>query len=149
LADQKKEEKLRAGICYLFPDANKQLIREKKMDSEAVKANEKRFFDYVNKRDTEAMEKWIDEFVAKDFVNHSPVLTESADREGLKEMFRKLFELFPDMTITIKEMVFEKDILCFRHIIRGLGTGNEIMGIAMIRFKNGRAVDRWVTTDAK
>ncbi len=30
------------------------------MNSDAVKINEKRFFNYVNKRDTKAMEKWID-----------------------------------------------------------------------------------------
>ena len=89
------------------------------MDSEAAKANDKQFFDYVNKRDREAMEKWIDTFVAEDFVNHSPALNVSPDREGLKEMFRKYFGFFPDMTITIKEMAFENDILCFRLIMRG------------------------------
>ncbi|NQT54752.1 MAG: ester cyclase [Desulfobacteraceae bacterium] len=118
------------------------------MDSEAIKANDKRFFDYVNKKDTKAVEKWIDEFVDDDFTNHSPVLNVPPDKEGLKEMFLKLFELFPDMTITIEEMVFEKDILCFRHTIRGMGASDEIMGIAMVRFKNGKAVDRWATTEA-
>lgn len=119
------------------------------MDSEALKANEKRFFDYVNKRDTEAMKKWIDEFVAEDFVNYSPTVDVPTDREGLKEMFWKLFQLFPDMTITIEEMVFENEILCFRHIIRGLGTTDEIMGIAMVRYKDGKIAERWVTTDAQ
>lgn len=119
------------------------------MNSEAVKENEKRFFDYVNKREPEDMKKWIDEFVAEDFVNHSPVLNVSPDREGLKEMFLQLFTIFPDMTITIKEMVFENDILCFRHIMRGFGNSEEIMGIAMVRYKNGKIVDRWVTSDFK
>ncbi len=118
------------------------------MDSETIKENERRFFDYVNKRDEISMKKWIDEFVDDDFINYSLVLNVSADKEGLKEMFLKFFQLFPDMTITIKEMVFENDILCFRHIIRGMGTDDEIMGIAMVRFKNGKAVDRWVTTEA-
>lgn len=126
-----------------------ELKRERKMDSEALKANEKRFFDYVNKRDTEAMKKWIDEFVAEDFVNYSPTVDVPTDREGLKEMFWKLFQLFPDMTITIEEMVFENEILCFRHIIRGLGTTDEIMGIAMVRYKDGKIAERWVTTDAQ
>ena len=133
----------------MFTDANKKLKREGEMDSEAVKANEKRFFDYLNKRDTEAMKKWIDEFVAEDFVNHSPVLGVPTDREGLKEMFLKMFQFFPDMTIKIEEMVFENEILCFRHIIQGLGTPDGIMGIAMVRFKGGRMTERWVTTDAK
>lgn len=118
------------------------------MDSEAVKADEKRFFNYVNKRNTKAMEEWIDEFVAEDFTNHSPALDAPADREGLKEMFRRLFQLFPEMTITIEEMVFENNILCFRHIIHGLGTSAPVMGIAMVRFKDGKITDRWVTTEA-
>lgn len=118
------------------------------MDLDIIKKNEKQFFDYINKKDTTSVEKWIDEFVADDFVNHSPALNVSADKKGLKEMFLKLFQLFPDMTITIKEMVFENNILCFRHIIRGMGSDKELMGIAMVRFKNGKAVDRWVTTEA-
>jgi len=118
------------------------------MNSEAIKANDKRFFDYVNRRDTKAMQKWIDEFVDDDFTNHSPALNVTPDREGLKEMFLKLFELFPHMTITIREMVFENDILCFRHTIRGMGSNDEIMGIAMVRFINGKAVDRWAVTEA-
>ncbi len=68
--------------------------------------------------------------------------------EGLLEMILKLFELFPDMKITIDEMVFEHDILCFRHTIRGIGANDEIMGIAMVKFRNGKAVDRWVAAEA-
>ncbi len=119
------------------------------MNSETAKANDRRFFDYVNKRDIDAMKKWIDEFVAEDFVNHSPELGVSPDREGLKEMFLKLFEIFPDMTITIKEMVFENDILCFRLIMRGFGNNDEFMSIAMVRYKDGKIVDRWVTSNLK
>ena len=119
----------------------------KKIDSKSIKTNEKRFFDYINKKDIEAMEKWIDEFVAEDFINHSPTLNVSTGREGLKEMFRKFIELFPDMTITTEEMVFENDILCFRHTIRGIGAKDEVMGIAMVRYKDGKIIDRWVTTE--
>lgn len=118
------------------------------MDSETAKANDRRFFDYVNQRDIEAMKQWIDEFVAEDFVNHNPELGVSPGREGLKEMFLKLFEIFPDMTITIQEMVFENDILCFRLIMRGFGTSDEIMGIAMVKYKDGKIVDRWVVSNA-
>ncbi len=116
------------------------------MNSETIKANEKRFFEYVNKKDTEKMEKWIDEFVADDFINHSPVFDVSADKEGLKAMFRMLFQHFPDVVITIKEMVFENDILCFRHVVHGMVENKEDMGIAMIRCKNGKMTDRWVVS---
>lgn len=117
------------------------------MISVEIKANERRFFDYVNQRDTVSMEKWIDEFVAKDFVNHSPVLDVASDREGLKQMFHLLFQLFPEMAISIEEMVFENDILCFRHILTGISGNGSVMGIAMVRYKDGRITDRWVTTE--
>jgi predicted SnoaL-like aldol condensation-catalyzing enzyme len=117
--------------------------RGAKMDSEEIKANEKRFFEFVNQRDTKAIEKWIDECVAEDFINHSPAFDEPTDREGLKEMLRKLFELVPSLTMTIEKMVFENDFLCFRYIMRGFGTKDETMGMAMVRFKDGKIVERW------
>jgi len=84
--------------CYILIQNHDIWIGIKlKMDSEEAKANDRQFFDYVNKRDRGAMEKWIDTFVAEDFVNHSPAFNVSTDREGLKEMFRKIFEFFPDM----------------------------------------------------
>ncbi len=117
------------------------------MNSDTVKANEKQFFDYVNKRDTEAMDNWIDKFVADDFVNHNPTFDIPNNREGLKEMFRIMFKIFPEFNISIKELVFENEILCFRHIIRGVKDNEDINGIAMIKFENGKITDRWATTE--
>ena len=117
------------------------------MDSDAVKANEKQFFDYVNSRDTTAMDHWIDNFVAEDFINHNPAFDVSNDREGLKEMLKMLVKVFPEITITIKEIIFENDTLCFRQIIRGMKENEDITGIAMIKFKNGKITDRWAITE--
>ncbi len=113
------------------------------MHPEEIKANEKRFFDLVNRRDTEAMEKWIDEFVAEDFVNHSPAFDEHTDREGLKEMFRKILQFVPDLTISIEEIVFENGFLCFRYSLRGSGIKDKAMGMAMVKFINGKIAERW------
>ena len=118
------------------------------MNSEEIKANEKRFFDLVNQRDTNAVEKWIDECVAEDFVNHSPAFDEPTDREGLKEMIRKLIQFFPGLTISIEEMVFENDLLCIRYIMRGSGAKDEAMGMAMVEFKDGKIAERWNVTEA-
>ena len=117
------------------------------MNSEAVKENEKRFFEYVNQQDIASVETWIDEFVAGDFVNHSPALGVSPDKDGLKQMFRLLFQLFPEMAISIEEMVFENEILCFRHIVTGISEKSPVMGIAMVRYKDGRITDRWVFSE--
>lgn len=119
------------------------------MDPEEVKANEKRFFDYFNERDVDAIDKWIDEYVAQDFVNHSPVLNEPADRQGLKEMIRTLFQMAPDMTIAIEDMVFENNILCFRNVLRGVGPKDEMMGMVMVKFKDGKVAERWSFNEAQ
>ena len=118
------------------------------MDSEKVKANEKRFFDYFNARNIDAIDQWIDDYVAQDFVNHSPVQNEATDRQGLKEMIRTLFRMAPDMTITIEEMVFENNMLCFRTVLRGVGPKNELMGMVMVKFKDGKAAQRWSLNEA-
>ncbi len=117
------------------------------MDADAAKANEKQFFEFVNLRDTTSMERWIDNFVAEDFINHNPVFDVPNNRDGLKEMFRIFFNVFPEMKIIIEEMVFENQILCFRHIIQGIKKNEDIAGIAMIKYKNGKITDRWATTE--
>ena len=113
------------------------------MHSKEIKENEKRFFDFVNQGDMKAVEKWIDEFVAEDFVNHSPLLNEPTDREGLKEMVRMLIQSAPCGTISIEEMVFENPFLCLRYMIRGLSTKDETLGMAMVKFKDGKIAERW------
>ena len=118
------------------------------MDTEKVKANEKRFFTFVNEKDSEAIEKWIDAHVAEDFVNHTPDLEVPPDREGLKEMFRRIFQLAPGFTMTLKEMAFEKDLLAFRYLIHGVGDKGAIMGMAMVRFKGKKIAERWSITEA-
>ena len=121
---------------------------EGKLHPEEIKANEKRFFDLVNQRDTKALEKWIDECVADDFVNHSPAFDEPTDREGLKEMVRKLIQFVPGLAISVEEMVLENDFLCIRYIIRGSGLKDEAMGMAMVRFENGKIAERWNVAEA-
>jgi len=101
------------------------------MDAATVKSNERRFFEYVNLRDTESMGHWVDNFVTKDFINHNPILGVPNNRDGLKEMFSLLFNVFPEISFTIKEIIFENDILCFRHIVHGIKENEEITGIAM------------------
>jgi predicted ester cyclase len=89
------------------------------------------------------MEKWIDEFIAEDFVNHSPAFNEPGDREGLKEMLQKLIQFVPDLTISVEEMVFENGFLCVRYVMRGSGIEDKAMGMAMVRFKDGKIAERW------
>lgn len=113
------------------------------MDSEAVKANERRLFEALNKRKRDAVEKWIDAFIAEDFVNHSPSHNKTPDRDGLKEMMWEWLDSSPDLKINIHDLVFENDILCFRAEIEGIANDETFTGLAMVKFKNGKMVERW------
>ncbi len=128
------------------------------MDTHAIKTNVKCFFDYVNSKDLIEISKWIDEYATEDFVNHTTPFGEAPDRDGLKESFRQLLKMFPDITFNMEEMVFENDILCFRMTVcgthsvplAGIPPTNkryEITGFVMLRYKNGKIVDRWALID--
>jgi hypothetical protein len=110
------------------------------MDSKTVKENERRLFKYFNERNMVAVDQWIDEHLSKDFVNHTTHFGGPSDKNGLKEIFRKFAEL--DMTIELGEMVFEDDVLCFRNIVH-VGGEPVSVGIAMVKFKDDKMVERW------
>ncbi len=113
------------------------------MDSEEIKANEKRLFECFNRRDFEAVDSWINEHVAENFVNYTPHTGEERGREGLKMMFKNFAKSFPDMQIHIEDLVLENNTLCFRPIVSGAGKDTPVLGIAMVKFKNGKMVERW------
>ena len=117
------------------------------MDSATVKSNEKQFFEYVNSRDIKSMDCWIDDFVSEDFINHNSAFNVPNDKKGLKEMFRLLFKVFPEIHFVIKEIIFESDILCFRHTVHGVRGNEKLTGIAMVKFRNGKITDRWAVTE--
>ena len=122
------------------------------------KKNEQLFWGYVNQKDISSMNKWIDENVSEDFINRSPALGESTDREGLKEMFRVLIDAFPDIHFDIGDMVAEGEKMAFQLKISGTHKG-PLMGIpatgksfrmesaAIITFSGNKIVERWVITD--
>lgn len=117
------------------------------MIGDGIKNNEKQFFEYVNSRNLNAMDSWIDTFLAEDFINHNPTFDIPNDREGLKQMLRMLIEAFPEITITPTDMVYENNILCFRLVIKGMKLNKDISGLAMIKFRNGKIADRWAFTE--
>jgi predicted SnoaL-like aldol condensation-catalyzing enzyme len=118
------------------------------MNSKEAKENERQLFEHVNNRDWEAVDRWVDEHIAEDYINHSTAFNETPDREGIKQMFRKGVELFPDMQLEIAEMVFEDDAMCFKFYTRQLGGGiGDITGLCMIKFTDDKITERWAYSD--
>jgi len=100
----------------------------------------------------------VDEYVDAAFTDHNPEPGQDNRRTGIKPMFQGFIEAFPDLHVTIDNMVAEGDLVCARCTIKGthLGTFNgvaatgralEIQGVDWARFKNGKMSERWGVFD--
>jgi predicted ester cyclase len=127
----------------LSTDANKDLIRR-----------------YVDAIDANQSDDWsvLDEFIADDFVAHTPPLPGcSLDRDGIKqaaEIFRQATPGRHEVTL----QVAEGDLVASRIVGRGVHAGEllgipstnaevETDGIAIHRVADGKIVEYWSVTD--
>jgi steroid delta-isomerase-like uncharacterized protein len=94
------------------------------------------------------------EFYAADAVWHQP----DRDVQGLEEVKQWLarpFEAFPDLNVSVEDVIAEGDKVIIRYTSRGthqgetgglgLPTGRqiELEGIAILRFEDGKIVEFW------
>ena len=99
-----------------------------------------------------------DEIFATDFVNRSPAIGITPDREGIKQYITMVRSAFPDYHNVIEDLIAEGDKVVARVICRGTHRA-EFMGIAptgksvvfsavsIFRFAGGKLVERWNNTD--
>jgi steroid delta-isomerase-like uncharacterized protein len=99
----------------------------------------------------------IDELMAPDYVFH--ITPEVKGPEGVKKYVADFRTAFPDLHITIEDMVAEGDMMAIRYTMRGTFKG-EMMGIAptgkkmelpnasFARFKDGKQVEVWPYLDS-
>lgn len=83
---------------------------------------------------------------------------EALDLAGLKQFYAGLWSGFPDLRITIEDMVGEADRVAWRLTVNGTheaefrgvpGTGTEVTFGAqyIFRFRDGKIVERWTNFD--
>ncbi|MFQ5947374.1 MAG: ester cyclase [Acidimicrobiia bacterium] len=100
----------------------------------------------------------VDEFVAEDFIEHEAFPGLPEGRDAPKAFLRMLHEGFPDVKISIDDLIAEGDKVVGRGTITGthrgefMGmppTGNkvEVHAIDVVRFRDGLAVEHWGVTD--
>jgi predicted ester cyclase len=94
----------------------------------------------------------LDEVLAPEFVHHAPGIP--PDRAGLKQMLPLFRAAFPDLQITIDDLIVEGDKVCDRVTVRGTHRG-ALMGIPptgkpitmteihLTRIAGGKIVERW------
>jgi steroid delta-isomerase-like uncharacterized protein len=122
------------------------------------KATVRRFNDASNSGDAELIAKAIDELVDPDARIRTPLPIETTGAEAVKEVFARLLHAYPDLHITIEDLVEEGDKVVMRNTVTGTHLG-EHMGlpptgrsviyneIFIFRFADGRVAETWGVVD--
>jgi steroid delta-isomerase-like uncharacterized protein len=117
----------------------------------------RRLIDVVNTGDAELVSNTIDEVIATDARIPTPV-PDATGAEAIKELFRRLRQAFPDLHITIEDMIAEGDKVVCRDTVTRTHKG-DFMGlpptgrsiaydeIFIARFVDGRVVEAWGVVD--
>jgi predicted ester cyclase len=117
-----------------------------------------RLHDAMNSGDAELIAKAIDEVVEPDVLIRTPLPVEATGAQALKEVFARLHRAFPDLHITVEDVIAEGDKIVGRNSVTGTHQG-EYMGLAptgrrvayneifIFRFVNGRIAETWGVVD--
>ena len=125
-------------------------------NTEANKALAKRFYEEVfNQRKLDA----VDQLCAANFVDHDPDPGQEPGAAGVKKSLGSWMGGFPDLHVTPLQILAEGDLVAT--VAKMSGTmKNDMMGmkatnksfsstvVDVIRFKDGKAVERWGAFDA-
>jgi steroid delta-isomerase-like uncharacterized protein len=122
------------------------------------KATLTRFEEALSSGDWELISNTIEEVVAPDALIRTPLPIEATGADLLKEVFRRLHRAFPDLHITIEDLIAEGDKVVVRNTITGTHQG-EYVGlpptgrsityneIFIVRFAGSRIVETWGVVD--
>ena len=99
----------------------------------------------------------LDELHVPDFVYHAASRTIQG-REPFKHFLSMLITAFPDVHVTIEDMIGEGDRVVIRYTYRGTHQGDfmgipptgksaAVTGISIIRIANGKFLEEWANID--
>ena len=123
--------------------------------SEENKAFFHQFIDGMNAQDLD----FIDRLLDPNFIEHDPEPGVEPTIAGMKQLMTMFYSAFPDLHVTINQLVSEGDIVAGHMTTEGTQTG-EFMGIPasgkkisitemhMVRIANGKAVEHWGLANA-
>jgi len=102
-----------------------------------------------------------DEIVDEDFHDHGETLFGSPQgRQALKDAIVGGHSIFPDLNVTLEDMVASDDMVGVRGEMRTHHTGGEFLGaeatgnelqwkgIAIFKIRDGKITDRWFNSDS-
>ena len=116
----------------MTPEENKELVR-------------RHFEEFVNHKDATA----ADRNLTPDFYDHDGPGGHPTDREGDKKMMAGMHVLYPDIHVTVEDVIAEGDKVMCRNTWRGtdVATGRkvEFHGFVLWRLADGKLAERWAT----
>jgi predicted ester cyclase len=127
-------------------------------EENANKAIFKRFHDAANTCDIDFISKTIDELVAADAVIRTPLPIDATGPQALKQVWAMLLRVYPDIHLTVEDVLAEDDKVVGRTTVNGTHQG-PFMGLAptgktvtyneifIFRFAEGRVVETWGVVD--
>jgi MFS transporter, DHA2 family, methylenomycin A resistance protein len=117
-----------------------------------------RFIDAMNSHDDEVISSTIDELFEPDALINTPLPIEATGAEKQKQVFRRLHRAFPDLHVTVEDLIAEADKVVGRNTVTGTHHG-EYMGlkptgkpvtyqeIFIFRLTDGRIAETWGVVD--
>lgn len=124
------------------------------MSKEENKKAQERFGDAINSGNLEQLR----ELVAQDVVEHDPAPNQGPGPQGYIDFFSMMRNAFPDMQVKVEHLVAEDDSVAFAYTLTGTHKGDfmgvdgtnkpiKVRGMQISRFKNGKMVERWGSSD--
>ena len=100
----------------------------------------------------------LNEFWATNYIHHDPSSTKISDLEGFKQWVNTTRTGFPDLNVTIEDIIAEGDKVVTRWTFRGthkgelggiLPTGKQVTvtGITIDRIADGKTLESWWSSD--
>src|SRR5262249_13595553 len=125
---------------------------------EANKAVVRRLHDATNTRDLNLISNTMDELIEPTAAIRTPLPIDSTGAQALTEVFARLLEIFPDLQVTIEDLIAERDKVVSRNTVTGthqgdyLGhpaTGRSVSydEVFIFRFVDGRIAETWGVVD--
>jgi predicted ester cyclase len=106
----------------------------------------------------ELISKTIDEVVEPDVQIRTPLPIEATGAQALKQVWAMLLRAYPDLHVTIEDVIAEGDKVVCRNVVTGTHQG-EYMGLAptgrsvtyneifIFRLEGGRIAETWGVVD--
>ena len=122
------------------------------------KATFLRFHDAINSGEMAQVSKTIEEVVEPDVQIRTPLPVKTSGAEALTQVTEMLLQAFPDIHLTVEDLIEEGDKVVGRTVVTGTHQG-EYMGIAptgksityneifIFRFADGRIAETWGVVD--